>query len=75
MTYVTVSAKIDRELREKLRKYGIPVSRVIRRALEEEVRKAEEEEVRRALRRVGEVLERIPPEELSALVRESREER
>ncbi|MEM1631791.1 MAG: type II toxin-antitoxin system CcdA family antitoxin [Thermofilum sp.] len=69
-----MSAKIDRELREKLRKYGIPVSRVIRRALEEEVRKAEEE-VRRALRRVGEVLERIPPEELSALVRESREER
>ncbi|MEM2186431.1 MAG: type II toxin-antitoxin system CcdA family antitoxin [Thermofilaceae archaeon] len=75
MTYVTLSAKIDRELREKLRKYGIPVSRLIRRALEEEVERAEEEEVRKALGRVGEVLEKIPPEELAALVRESREER
>ncbi|MBO3754597.1 MAG: type II toxin-antitoxin system CcdA family antitoxin [Candidatus Brockarchaeota archaeon] len=75
MAYVTVSAKIDRELREKLRKYGIPVSKVVRKALEEEVRRVEEEEVRKALQRIGGVLEKIPSEEIAALIREGREER
>jgi post-segregation antitoxin (ccd killing protein) len=34
LTHVTVSAKIDRELREKLRRYGISISKVVKRALE-----------------------------------------
>jgi post-segregation antitoxin (ccd killing protein) len=50
---VTVSARIDKTLREKLKRYGISVSKVIRRALEEEVRKAVEEEIRRILGRIG----------------------
>ena len=75
LTYVTVSAKIDSDLREKLRKYGISISKVVRRALEEEVRKAEEEEVKKALKRIGEVLEKIPAEEIVGLIRESREKR
>jgi len=75
LTYVTVSAKIDRELREKLRKYSISISKVVRRALEEEVKKAEEEEVKRALGRIGEVLEKIPADEVVELIRESRIER
>lgn len=75
MSWVTVSAKIRRELYEKLKKYGIPVSEVIRRALEEEVRKREEEEVREALKRAQEILMKIPPEEIAAIVRSDREER
>lgn len=75
MMYVTVSAKIDRELREKLRKYRISVSKVVRKALEDEVRRAEEEEIKKALERIGGVLEKIPSEEIVALIRESREER
>lgn len=75
MTSVTISAKIDRELREKLKKYGIPVNRVIRKALEEEVRRVEEAEVKKALEKMGRILEKIPPEEIVKLVRESREER
>lgn len=75
MSWVTVSAKIRRELYEKLKRYGIPVSEVIRKALEEEVRKREELEVREALRQAQEILRKIPPEEIVSVVRSSREER
>ena len=75
MAQVTVSAKIDKELHEKLKKYGIPISRVVRRALEEEVKRAEKEEVKRALEKIGRTLEKIPPDEVVKLIRESREER
>ncbi|MCS7138755.1 MAG: type II toxin-antitoxin system CcdA family antitoxin [Crenarchaeota archaeon] len=75
MTYVTISAKIGRELREKLKKYNIPVSQVVRKALEEEVRRAEEKEIKKALEKIGRTLEKIPAEDIVKLVRESREER
>jgi hypothetical protein len=39
MSYVTVSAKIPRRLKEMLERYGIKPGPVIRRALEEEVRR------------------------------------
>ncbi|MEM3590784.1 MAG: type II toxin-antitoxin system CcdA family antitoxin [Candidatus Bathyarchaeia archaeon] len=74
MTYVTISAKISKELYEKIKKYEIPISKVVKRALEEEVRAAEEEEIKKAFERMGRILERIPPEEIANLIRESREE-
>lgn len=43
MSYVTVSTKVRRSLLEKARMYGINVSEVLRRALEEEVRRREVE--------------------------------
>lgn len=70
--YVTVSAKISRELYEKLKKHGVPVSRVIKRALEEEVRRREEEEIKKALARAQSILQKIPPEEIIEAVREGR---
>ena len=75
MGYVTVSARIRRELYEKLKRYGVNVSDVIRRALEEEVRRREEEEVARMLDKAQEILARIPSEELVEAIRVSREER
>ncbi len=75
MGYVTVSARIRRELYEKLKIYGVVVSDVIRRALEEEVRKREEEELREKLKRAQEILRKIPPEEIVDSIRSSREER
>jgi len=73
--YVTVSARIRRELYEKLKRYGIVVSDVIRRALEEEVRRREEEEIASMLDKAQEILARIPSEELVEAIRASREER
>ncbi len=75
MGYVTVSARIKRELYEKLKKYNVNVSYVIRRALEEEVRRREEEEVARMLDKAQEILARIPSEELVKAIRAGREER
>jgi len=72
--YVTVSAKIRRELYEKLRKYGIVVSDVIRRALEEEVRRREEEEIKEAMMRAQKILKKIPSEEIVNAIRAGREE-
>ena len=75
LAWVTVSAKIRRDLYEKIKKYSIPVSDVIRKALVEEVQRREEEEARRALRRAQEILKKIPSDEVVTLVRSSREER
>lgn len=73
--YVTVSAKVRRELYEKLKMYSIPISSVIKKALEEEVRKREEEEIRRKLAEVQAILRKIPEEEIVEALRENREER
>ena len=73
MGYVTVSAKVRRELYEKLKSYRIPISSVIKRALEEEVRRMEE--IRKMLEKVQAILKKIPLEEIVDAVRASREER
>jgi post-segregation antitoxin (ccd killing protein) len=75
MEYVTVSAKVKRELYEKLKKYNISVSRVIRRALEEEIKRKEEEEIKRKLGEAQAILKKIPSDEIVNSIRESREER
>ncbi|MCX8180891.1 MAG: hypothetical protein N3E41_05915 [Thermofilaceae archaeon] len=75
MGKVVVSAKIERELYEKVKKYRIPVSVVIRRALEEEVARVEEKEVEVALEKAGRILEKVPRGEFVEVVRSSREER
>ena len=75
MNYVTVSAKVDRKFYEKLKKYGVPISSVIKRALEEELRRREEEELRIILRNMQGILRKIPREKLVQAVRLSREER
>lgn len=43
MGYVTVSAKVKRSLVEKARRYGINLSELIRKAVEDEVRRKEVE--------------------------------
>ncbi len=75
MSYVTVSAKIKKELHRKLKKYRIPISEIIRKALEEEVHRREEEEFKETLQRIQRILRKIPSEELVQTIRSSREER
>jgi len=75
MKYITVSAKVKRELYEKLRSYRIPISSIIKKALEEEVKRREEMEIKNALERAQAILKKIPLEEIVDAVRISREER
>ncbi len=73
--YVVVSAKVRRELKEEAERLGINISEVIRRALEEEVRRRRLEELERMLDRLGPALERVSVEDVVEAVRRSREER
>ncbi len=75
MDSVTVSARIRRDLWEKAKKYGVPTSDVIRRAIEDEVKRREREELRALLEDASRALRRIPPEELVEAVRTTGEER
>jgi len=72
---VTVSAKIPRELKEKLRKLNVNVSRLIREALEREVRRREEAQLRKLAGEVSLLLKKIPDREIVKIIREAREER
>ena len=75
MGYVTVSAKIKRDLYNKLKKHNIRISDVIKKALNEEVAKREKEEARKSLSNAKKILEKIPPGEIVSTVRASRDER
>lgn len=72
---VTVSAKIPRELREKLRSLNVNVSRLIREAIEREVRRREEERLRALAGEASAILKKIPEGEIVKLIRETRKER
>jgi len=73
MGYVTVSAKIPRRLKELLDRYGVKPGPVIRRALEEEVKKRVLSELEEKARRLSKVLSHISDEEVVSIVREDRE--
>lgn len=73
--YVTVSAKIDVELRRKLAKLGIKPSEIIRKALEKEV---EERMKRQLYKKIGEaskIIAKVERDEWIKAIRESREQR
>ncbi len=71
----TISAKIPRKLKEKLRKLNVNVSQLVREALEREVKRKEEEQMRALAGEVSLLLRKIPSDELVRLVRETREKR
>ena len=72
---VTITAKIPKELKEKIRRLNINASRVIREALEAEVRRREEEQLKALAREVSSILNKIPREEIVRTIREARNER
>jgi post-segregation antitoxin (ccd killing protein) len=72
---VTVTAKIPSELKERLNRLGVNVSGLIREALELEVERLERERLRRLAEEAGEILRKIPAEELVGAVRSGRENR
>ncbi|AET33330.1 type II toxin-antitoxin system CcdA family antitoxin [Pyrobaculum ferrireducens] len=60
--WVTVSTKVRRDVVEKARKYGINISQVLRKALEEEVEKRELKELSELAVRVAEGLRKASVE-------------
>ena len=72
---VTVSAKIDVELRRKLAELGIKPSEAIRRALQEEVEEKMREKLQKMIEKAGAILSKVSKEDWVKAVRESRDER
>jgi len=72
---VTVSVRIPKRLRDEAKRYGINISEVARRALEEEVKKRQLEEVAMAARRLGEIFSKFSPGGTVEWLREARRER
>ncbi len=73
--YETVSARIPADLKEKIDRYNVKASEVIREALEEEVRRRELEELREHAQRIKPLLDRITTEEVVRSIREDRDRR
>ena len=71
--YVTVSTKVRRILKEEAERLGVKISEVLRRALEEEVRRRKLEELEKKLGEVGEALDRIDIDRVVKSIREDRE--
>ena len=72
---VTVTAKIPAELKERLKRLGVNVSELIRKTLELEAERLERERLRKMAEETGEILQKIPAEELIEAVRMGRETR
>ena len=73
--YITVSAKVPKELKEKMREMNINISQLVRRAIEEEVKRREENKLRMLIAEASQSLRKIPPEESTKVIRETREQR
>jgi len=73
--YITVSTKVRRRLKEEAERLGVRISEVLRRALEEEVKRRRLEELEKKLGEVGEALDRIDIDRVVKSVREDREGR
>jgi metal-responsive CopG/Arc/MetJ family transcriptional regulator len=72
--YVTVSVKIDKELRKKLAELSIKPSEVIKRALIEEVERRTREELRKKVERASVIIAKARRNYWVRAIRESRSE-
>jgi len=72
---ITVSTRVIRELLEEARRLGINVSELLRRTLEEEVRRRRLMTLEKSLREIRSVLDKIDVGEVVDLIREDRETR
>jgi post-segregation antitoxin (ccd killing protein) len=73
--YVTVSVKVRRDLAERARALGVNISEVVRKAIEEEVKRRELELIRKRLESVKDFLNRVDIDRVVKSIREDRESR
>ena len=70
-----VTIRVDKVLKEKIKKYKISVSKITREALEEEIKKHERQELANAVSEMKTLLNKIPDDEIVRAIRESRDQR
>jgi antitoxin CcdA len=72
---VTVSTKIPKQLKEKIQKFKIKPSKILRKALEDEVKKREVEELKAELGKLKPILDKVSVEDIVKSIREDRDSR
>jgi len=75
MKSVTITVRVPEELKENLSRYGVEVSKVVRDALEEEIRRRKLEDLQRVAGELGEFFAKIPEEKIVKTIRETRRSR
>ncbi len=70
---VTVSTKIPKQLKEKIQRFKIKPSKILRKALEDEVKRREIEELKQEINRLKPVLEKVSMDDRVNSIREDRE--
>jgi antitoxin CcdA len=71
----TVSTKIPKQLREKMNRLKIKPSKILRKALEDEVKKREIEELKKEIANLNPALEKITMNAAVKSIREDRDSR
>jgi len=72
-TYATVSAKVSKKERDELKKLGLKPTEIIRRAVQEEIRRAKNKELMEKMRRIAPVVKKLNVDEIVSDIREDRE--
>ncbi len=73
MNYATVSAKIPREIKYKIEEYGIKPSEVIRKAIQNEIKKFEIMNLKKESELLKPIINKIKSEQVAKSIREDRE--
>lgn len=72
---VTVSTKIPKQLKEKMQQFKIKPSKIMRKALEDEVKKRQVEELKEEIEKLKPLLEKVSMEDIVKNIREDRDSR
>lgn len=75
MKNVTISVRIPKEVKEELVKYKVEISKIVRKAIKEELKRRKLIELREVANELGEFFSKLSDEEIVKSVRESRESR
>ncbi len=71
----TVSTKIPKQLKEKIQKFKIKPSKILRKALEDEVKKREMEELKVEIDKLKPILDKVSVEDIVKSIRKDRDSR
>ena len=71
--YTTISAKISEEERDELKKLGLNPTAIIRKAVQEEIRKARNKELIEKMKKVAPIISKLRLDEIVSDIREDRE--
>jgi post-segregation antitoxin (ccd killing protein) len=72
---VTVSTKIPKQLKEKMSALKIKPSKILRKAIEDEIKRKEAEQLREEIDRLKPILEKVSMEDVIKSIREDRDSR